>query len=147
MIKMHVTGANRLAAELRNVGERVVENARKTMNASALRVVKQAKINAPVDDHELEDSIHIEKTYADRGRLQIEIVAGGIVRGVDVDDYAAIIHEDYASMTPGPKTVEKRLQHPSAYIGEGFLERALQNENDKLTARLIGVVVTESRKL
>jgi HK97 gp10 family phage protein len=140
-INLKTSGVKELQAQLRYLSETVPENARKIMHRNADQIIKQAQINAPVDKHNLEKSIRKEVSYGFRGRLQIDIVVGGIVNGVNVDEYAALIHENYSSMTPGPGTLAKRQANPSAYVGEKFLERALRDQEDKLTKSMIGEIL------
>lgn len=140
MINVTVTGAGAVIFELRHTAERVADRARSMMKRAADRVVKNAKLNAPVDTHNLEESIHIEKSYSDTGRLQIDIAAGGEVNGVNVDQYAAIIHENYESMNPGPGTIAKRTATPGHYVGGKFLERALTDEESRLSEAMISTV-------
>lgn len=145
-MKMSVHGAGDIVARFRNLAEKVPENARKTMHRSADRVVVEAKLNAPVDDHELEDSIRKEIGYSAKRRLQVDIVVGGIVRGVDVSRYAAEIHENYESKNPGPNTLAKRAAHPGRYIGSKFLARAVNAERARLRADMIRVIVQTIRE-
>jgi hypothetical protein len=113
------------------------------MHREAEKVLKLAKRMAPEDDAELMDAIHIEKGYEERGRLKIDIVVGGMVRGVDVDRYAALIHENYESMKPGPVTIIKRQIEVDVYVGGKFLERALNESAPKLQAALVTSVMED----
>jgi hypothetical protein len=143
---MKTTGANELAAALFSKAKKVPDNARKVMHAQAKIIVREAKLNAPVDDRELEDSIAIKKSYEERGRLRIEIVAGGVVRGVDVSRYAMIIHENYEGQLkngPGKNTLAKMAANPGRWIGSKFLERARQAQQKKLMSALIHSVTTD----
>lgn len=140
------SNAGAVALKLRNVAQKVPANGRKVMHSSSKTIVKEAKINCPRDDAELEDSIHIEKEYGERGRLQIDIVAGGEVRGVDVDAYAALIHEDYESMRPGPNTILKRAAHPDHIVGGKFLTRAADAEEPKLQKAMIASVLETAKE-
>jgi hypothetical protein len=129
--------------QLRNIAEKVPDKARKTMHRAADRIVKEAKLNAPVDDGELEDSIRKEIEYERRGRLKIDIVMGGWVRGVNVDRYAVIIHENYEGMLkhgPGKNTLAKMAANPGRFIGSKFLTRAGDKEKDKLMGDMIVAV-------
>lgn len=119
-----VTGHKPLAAKIRHAGERASANGRKTMHRKADQAVEIARLMAPVDKHNLEDSIQKVVAYGPRGRLQINIEAGGVVRGVNVTKYAVIVHENYEKM--GPKTEKKQAANPQIRIGRKFLERALK---------------------
>lgn len=136
-IQMH-SNAGAVAQELRHTGERVVENARKVMHRAAARIVKGAKLRAPVDEHNLEESIHIEKTYGERGRLQIDVVAGGFVNGRDVDEYAVIMHESDYKLGKGSQA--KQDANPGVQVGSKFLERAAEVEEEVLDRVMIAAV-------
>ena len=122
---------------LRNVAERVPDRARKTMHKYADLIVADAKLFVPVDTHNLEESIHKVVSYGFRGRLQIDIEAGGFINGVDVDEYALMIHENYEALHPGAGTAAKRLANPGVYIGSKYLERAYEKHIDALRADMI----------
>lgn len=142
-MKVKIKGMAAARMELRSVGEKVPETARKQMHRSAARIVKRAQLYVPEDEGLLKNSIRIEKSYGVRGRLQIDVVAGDATvfnaagREIDLNQYAWIIHERYRDMTPGAKTVEKRAANPEAYIGEKFLERASEEERAALERNII----------
>jgi len=142
-ITTKVYGAQDLIVSLRNTGKRVVESARKTMHRGADAIVSEAQLNTPVDKHNLEQSIQKEISYGDRGRLEIDIVVGGFVNGVNVDTYAIQVHENYQSMNPGPGTLAKRLANPGRYVGEKFLERALEDQRERFEKVMINAVIKE----
>ena len=152
-IGMRVTGADRARVELRHNADRVRDNARGFMRRSADRIVEEAKILAPRDLYNLEEAIHIEKDYGTSGRLEIDIVAGGTVNGVNVDEYAAIIHENYEQIivedgNPERRqgTKEKQMQHPDKVIGSKFLERAAKAEEKGLAQRMLTAVLAGIRR-
>lgn len=140
MIGMKVTGVEALIARLRNTAVKVPENARKVMHRGADRIVAEAKLNAPVDRHNLEEAIHKEVGYETNRRLKIDIAVAPTVNGVDVEDYAAQVHENYESMKPGKGTIEKRRANPGRLIGSKFLERALEAEEPRLRKAMIEAV-------
>lgn len=139
-IGARVRNTEKVVVELQSIGERVVDNARKMMHASSKRIVDRAKLMAPVDDHNLEQSIHVERATGERGRLMLTITAGGVVNGVNVDDYATLIHENYESMTPGEGTLQKRAANSGIYVGGKFLTRAAEDEESKLATRMIAAI-------
>lgn len=142
---MRVTGDEAVALFLRNVADRVPSNARKNMTRGADRIVRKAKLYAPVDEHNLEESIRQERTYTDSqgasvvsgGRVAIKISVGGTVNGVNVDEYAARIHENYDEEHPGKGTQAKRDANPGVHVGGKFLERALEEERHRLEVAII----------
>jgi hypothetical protein len=142
-IKIH--GLDQIHAALRHAGQRVSDTARKTMHAGADAIVRDAKLNAPVDERNLEKSIRKEIAYGFRGRLEIDVVVGGFVNGVNVDHYAALIHEHYSSMKPGPGTIAKQAANPQHLVGEKFLERAVRDNRTRLERDLVQAVFKEWR--
>lgn len=137
-VSMRAVNAEKVVVELHSLGERVVDNARKTMHASARRIVQEAKLNAPVDEHNLEESIHIERSYGERGRLEITVVAGGNVNGRNVDEYATLMHE--GSYELGDKSKAKQAANPDRIVGPKFLERAAETEEETLAQKMIGAI-------
>lgn len=141
---LKVTGVVKLRTELRNVAQRVPDAARGVMRRSAARIVEEAKINVPEDYGYLKDSIRILKDYQGANRrLQIDIVVGGQRvfsmrdgRDIDLDTYATIIHENYASMEPGDNT-KKKIAAYGNRVGAHFLTRAAEAEESKLEQRMI----------
>lgn len=153
--QMKITGVKELRLELRNIAERVPDTARKTMHRSAAVIVEEAKLNTPEDDQLLVNSIRILKDHAGmRGRLQIDIVAGGDTvinpdgRPINLDQYALLVHENYETAVayvngPGERTRRKMAAHPGRYIGRGFLTRAAEDEEPKLERKMITAVQAE----
>lgn len=145
-----INGVGHVKTMLRNIAHRVPDIARGQMKRSAARVVKLAKIMVPEDEGLLRDSIRIEKTYGDRGRLQIDVIAGNAMavkasgRQINLDQYALLVHEAYetsvASKGPGPRTREKMAQHPNIKIGSGFLFRAMQTEDESFTRVMVQII-------
>lgn len=138
MIKMNVTGIKENVLRLRNIEKRVHENARKTMHATADRIVAKAKKMAPVDEHNLEDAITKQVGYeGSRRRLAIDVVIQPVVNGVRVEDYATYMHEgDYEL---GEKSQVKN-DSQAEQVGPGFLTRAAEPEREKLQERWIGII-------
>jgi len=145
---VEVTGIPSLVTELRQLGKRVPATARKIFHRGADKIIKEAKLNTPVDTEGLEESLRKEVTYGYRGRLQIDLVAGGTVnsKGVNTSVYAVEIHENYEDPErggPGKKTLAKMAANPGRIIGSGFLRRALEAEREKLARQLIEAVERE----
>lgn len=152
MIKasLQVRNMDKVKLMLRNIAERVPDGARKQMHKSAEEIVRVAKIQTPRDWGNLEDAIKIIKSYGERGRLQIDIGIQptgdevGENGPIDVNQYAAIIHENYEYVIrkngPGKKTLRKMAQYPGYRIGSGFLTRAAMLEQKSLTKQMIAVI-------
>lgn len=137
---MKVIGLQEVRAFLRHGGERVEDKARKVMHRAADAIVKEARINAPYDTGALQDSIHKVVGYEYRGRLAIDVVAGGFVDGVNVGDYATFVHENYDDAHPGIGTAIKRTVYPDHFIGSKYLARALETVQPKLERAMIQAV-------
>jgi hypothetical protein len=146
--KINDASWSRVVTGLHNLASRVPENARKTMRRAAERIVQKAKLYVPEETGLLMESIRLESSYGARGRLQINVVAGGpqqIMRKgrmITLDQYAAIIHEHFDEMEPGDRTLEKQALNPGLDIGSGFLSRAAQEEQTKLGRDMIAAVTT-----
>jgi hypothetical protein len=157
--RMRVRGDKQVIMMLQHIGKTVPDIARGQMKRSANRIVKRAKIMTPEDSTALMESIRIEKTYGERGRLQIEIMAGNarltLVRGkkIDLNTYATLVHEAYETTVapngPGEGTKKKMNANPSVTIGSGFMSRATEEEKEPLDRALIaGIrkVIKEARR-
>lgn len=146
---MEVYGCEELQALMRDLAGRVPKQARKIIDRGADKIVKEAQLNAPVDEHNLEESIKKEKSYTqeDRRRLKVEIVAGGNVNGVNVDQYIMLVHENYESLKPGPGTLAKRAANPGRYIGSKFLDRAVKDMMPKIQAQMVEAILRELKDL
>jgi hypothetical protein len=123
-------------AELRYATKTVPENARKEMHRAADRIVKQAKLNAPVESGALEDSIRKERSTGDRGRLQLDIVAGG--EG-DLDRYALIMHESDYELGPRSRAKQQAVGG-RAKVGRKFVTRAVNKEKKTIREGIAAVV-------
>ncbi len=150
-IKHSGTGA--VITMLRNLATRVPDGARAQTKRSAARVVKLAKLMTPEDTGDLANSIRIEKTYGERGRLVISIIAGNETvvkaggREIDLNQYAALVHEAYETSVayvngPGKNTLRKMAENPGILIGSGFLTRAMATEEEKIM-RFMTVAITQ----
>lgn len=145
-IKSKVTGFDEVKVELRNLAEKSHDHAARTMRRAANRIVKRAQDYVPQDKGNLEASIHVETMKDERRRLAIDVVAGGVVNGVDTDRYAMLIHEHYESILggkygkgPSPGTLAKMAKHPGK-VGSKFLERAAKEEEPSILSKVIEVL-------
>ena len=146
MMKIKVEGVGQVKAMLRNVAQKSFPHAARTMRTGADKIVVLSKLQCPHDDGELEDSIHQEVMDDGNRRLAIDIVAGGTVRGIDVDQYAVIIHENYEGQLkhgPGKNTLAKMAANPGVVIGSKFIQRAVDASEEPLVKKMIETIVTE----
>ena len=132
-----IIGIEGLQLHLKNVSEKVSKNASRIMHNAADKIVSEAKLNTPVDKYNLEQSIKQNLKYEYRGRLAIDITVGGFLNGVDVDLYAASIHEGYDDNKPGKGTIIKRNANPGRIIGRHFLSRAAEDQEGKMGKEMI----------
>lgn len=136
MIRMKATGIAQNILRLRNIGDRVKENARKTMHRQADKIVDIAKQMAPVDEGNLEDSIRKRVGYEASSRLAIDIeISTGLNARLDV--YATVMHEGRYNL--GPKSVEKQGRVPYR-VGRRFLVRAADEVRGKLNKQMIDAI-------
>lgn len=149
--KAKITGVANTRIRLKNISEKVAENARKVMNRGSDAIIRDAQINCPVDEDSLASTIRAEKGKEARdsgghgGRLTIVLTFGGVspVTGRDTDSYAMIVHENYEGMLrygPGPNTLAKMQAYPDHTIGSHFLTRAADDQRPKLEANMIKAV-------
>jgi hypothetical protein len=144
-IEMKVIGSKEVILKLRNMGDRVQENARKTMHRSADRIVKTAQKMAPVDQGNLEAAIQKQVGYESyRGRLKIDVVVVDSVNGVDVSRYAEQMH--YGHYKLGEKSQLKQ-DGQSEIVGPGFLTRAAAPEDDKLNRQMVEMIAQETKNV
>lgn len=139
-VKLGITGVEEVFLALRHEAERVSDTARKTMHRGADKIEELAKLNAPADEHNLEQSIRQEESRGYRGRLQIDIVMGGVVNGVNVDHYAVAVHENYDEANPGPGTAAKREANPGRHVGGKFLTRAAEEVEPRLEKDMVSAI-------
>lgn len=143
---MNVKGFDNVRIALNSFGRRVHEGARGAMRRSGPRIVERARLFVPEDTEALKNSIRIEKVYGDRGRLQLQVVAGDATvieangREINLDSYAAIIHEAYGLMQPGERTLQKMRDNPGVHIGEQFLTRAAEQEAETLREKIVEII-------
>lgn len=136
---------SRVELGLKNIAYSVPNHAARTMRRAAERIVKKARDYAPEDTAALVNSIRVEESRGARGRLELRLIVGGgepvSVNGrmVNLDQYAAIVHEAYENMLvygPGERTLEKMARFPGK-VGSGFLTRAAEEETPALDYALI----------
>lgn len=109
-----VTGVDEIQRELRQLGLNAVDEANKQMRKAANNIVETAKKYVPKDSSALKNSIRVKADWGCiNGRLQLGIVVGGQIvdrnnsrasmRGVNLDQYALIAHENYHVYKTGYK--------------------------------------------
>ena len=144
--KISLSGLDAVLNGINAAAKRVVDGGKRVIYSEADTIVHEAQLNAPVDKHNLEKAITRDKGSLRGFRFVITISVGGFVGDVDVTKYALLIHENYSSMKPGPGTLQKRQQNPGRYVGEKFLERALNDRRGRLI-RVVGQFVDKEWRL
>lgn len=90
------------------------------------RMRDQAIRNAPVDEHRLEDAIHLRPYAGNQYFVRAILDVSGSVRGRDVSAYATIVHE-YPWSKRGPKTRAKGRE-----AGPRYLTRAVSKHQKQM---------------
>lgn len=149
--KLH--GGEKLFLLLSQGGPRAVRRAREQMKRQGEAIAKQAQKYAPVDHkgpgpglppgRELERSIESHKNYESNRRLQMVVNVGGVVDGVDVDDYVMEMHEGLAPYGSGEYQLGPASVAKGAGVGGKFLERAFREREDKLVDEIVAEIEKE----
>jgi len=104
------------------------------VRAAAEMIAEEAKANAPVDTHNLEDAIHVKERETRSGNHAADVVVEGPgSRGRDITDYAMEIHETQepapgATLGLGPLSQAKQDADPSHVVGGLYMDRALRDK-------------------
>jgi len=124
-----IIGLDAVAAMIKNDSEKATQAARRRMHAEAQKIMDLSKKNAPIDEGNLEAAHHIIVERDERNRKTETIEVGGTVHGVDVDQYALIMHE--AEYNLGPKSLAKQAGSGRP-VGRKYLERAFNEREPHL---------------
>jgi hypothetical protein len=120
---------DKLRVSLFRKADMVEEAVEAAVEIAAQLIADEAKANVPVDTHNLEEAIHVANRQTRRGNHAVDIeVSGPGSEGRDVEEYAMEVHESYQNMTPGPGTIAKRAADPTHYVGEKYMERAVETK-------------------
>jgi hypothetical protein len=104
------------------------------VKAAAEMIAAEARANAPVDTHNLEEAIKVEERLTGRGNHAADVVVEGPgSRGRDISDYAMEIHERQvpapgADLGLGPLSQAKQDADPSHQVGGLYMDRALRDK-------------------
>ncbi|MEO9497584.1 MAG: hypothetical protein ABJG42_24135 [Vibrio splendidus] len=118
-------------AKLFRIGEKVENGSLRVMRKNADEVLKLAKMNVPVEDFHVEDSIVLTEERSGQNR-RIEITIGvdaAILRRVSDQefDYSVWLHEGQYNLgeLSELKNEISRSDDPRARVGNKYLERAI----------------------
>lgn len=115
----------------------MVEN---TIKEGAEEIAAKAKSNAPVDTHNLEDAIDVEKDNTRAGNVQYTVSCQGSgSTGRDVTDYAIIMEEQLQPYGSGPYNLDTGSQEKrdSGHdVGGKFMARAVEDKKPDIIAKV-----------
>lgn len=137
----------RVELYLTNTEARVRDNAARSLRRSAERIAKRAKTYTPEDTGDLMNSIRVEAKRGRKNRTEYTIVMGGMIgaeRGIDLDQYAYIVHEFYDLMPTGAGTAAK-MEIYGDKVGAHFMTRALRDDGELAQHDMIQAVETAIR--
>ena len=147
-----VTGGEGLKRKLENFAEKSSEGVREVMRRYANKIGERARDYAPVDEHNLENSIcypaidkRCEKRDGINNRTTFSVFVDKDMLALNpnkpstagklVGDYAFIIHEGYNPETGKPfewgEKTQAKSQDKGVHCGEKYLERAVDDFRDE----------------
>lgn len=124
--------AEELAATMSRDGETTTKRALRQQRKAAQKVMEESIANAPVDKGNLEAAHEITERRGSANRVETTVEVGGVVNGVDVDDYAWEMHEGDYDL--GPRSAAKQASDPSHAVGREYLQRAMDDVEKELDA-------------
>jgi 5-hydroxyisourate hydrolase-like protein (transthyretin family) len=146
-VKLNIRGTDNalVAARMQRLGEKVFRGVKARLKQLAEHVREEAELNAPVDEGNLELSIQVVPHRDERRRMVYDVVAGGTVDGVDVNEYVVLMHENYEEIISAEETDKqgrvrrkntkaKQAANPDRYVGGKFLERAATDAEKNVQA-------------
>jgi hypothetical protein len=113
------------------------------MLTGAKRIQKKARMYAPVDEGNLEESIKIERRQGAKGRVAIEVGVDEShpvpqrLDGATVGQYAARMHEGFYDLGMRSQAKENRL---GVIVGRKYLARAMKEEKPQIEAEMRAAV-------
>lgn len=103
---------------------------KKRLRLGAKEIMDASKQMAPVDHGNLEGAHRLETVRLNKDDMEVVVSVGGVVNGVDTDEYVMEQHERLepapgADMQLGLKSQQKdAVNPPNRQVGGKFLERA-----------------------
>lgn len=111
--------------------------------AAETNIMKDISVaQSPVDEGNLEEAHKVVTRANGSDKRTLDIVVGGTVNGVDVDQYATVMHESDYKL--GPKSRLKQAQSPYI-VGPKFLERAFTGRIETALANIYDALVGKVR--
>ena len=123
-IEVNVSG---VVADLHNMAKRSTRAVRAQLKKEATALKNMSKRMAPVDEHNLESAHQVVKFVDTNDRVGYGVEVGGVVNGVNVDNYALIVHEGLDGKKYGQTPAGRaKASRERVRVGPKFLERALR---------------------
>lgn len=134
-----------------NVERSVRANAARSLERSANRIAKRAQSYTPIDTEDLMNSIRVVKKRGARGRNEFVVIMGDMIgaqRGIDIDQYALVVHEFYElwASTIARRAEERERGGPADKRGGHFMTRALADDRELATHDMIEVIARTIRQ-
>lgn len=98
---------------------------------------------APVQTGELELAFTLEEKRLRADRTAFNISVGGVVRGVDVDEYARAVHEGPTHFTPANAAKSAKTGRA---VGNQFLARAFDERIGTLISRTTDALMSGAKQ-
>lgn len=143
---LRITGIDQIIAKLENVGDRTTRSARRELDKGAEAIRDLARLQAPVDEGNLEEAIDIKKERTGpHGRKVVYVYvdedheAGNKTVGA----YYIQMHEGIGWSSLGPKSIAKQLANPGIMVGRKYLERAVDRLEPIIHRRIADAVKKE----
>lgn len=130
---MRIVGLRETQVSIRQTGERAKSHVLRQMRKEAQEIKKISQEQAPRDEGNLEEAHHVTEVKKGRERTVIEIEVGGVVNGVNVDQYALEMHESVYNL--GPESLKKQAGQ-QRIVGRKYLERAVEERDREMQRRL-----------
>tara|TARA_R100001086_G_scaffold249865_1_gene191431 strand:- start:667 stop:1110 length:444 start_codon:yes stop_codon:yes gene_type:complete len=140
-MKIKVDTVTLLAREWGRGAPKVQDSIREELDEIGDLLVDEANKRAPFESGELEISHSYQVTKDGLDRWNLSVTAGGVVNGVNVNDYAIVIHEGRGSSwnNLGPGSLAKNRKQKER-VGEKFLERALIDNEELIESVLFDAI-------
>lgn len=115
--------ARQLGIALQNASREGRANARNTAHTEASYIMEIAEDQAPFDTGELEKAFTLRTNRLRSDRTMFNVEVGGVVDGVNVDEYAWIMHESSYNLGELSRVKQSRV---GRIVGPKYLERAFE---------------------
>jgi hypothetical protein len=140
---------DQLAVQLDTASASTRREAKKALREGAKQIMGTSVQQCAIDEGNLEEAHELTIVRLSQDNMEVEIEVGGVVNGVDVDDYAWMVHETqapYGDMPLGPKSQAKNAGNPAdRFVGGKFLERAADEHEDDILNSVADILLGDIR--